>query len=678
MQTDKHRRGDAANGHSAVQTRAAQLGRKIWALVRLAFWGALYCAELAASVFMRVFRKACKRAQGLPEPYRLAMVAVLGAAVGITGLRIAANSYPGIEGLFGFYFSNGLILALNLLPPILLALLGYFAFLRAWAAVIVSAVPTLLLVIGNYFKLRLRDEPVVFSDLTLLRTAGGIAGKYDVAPTVEMCMALALCILLGYLAFRFVPRRAMKRQMRLVGIDLCLLCVSLLLVTSFSDALYDASAAPEGLNTKLYTENYVAHGCFYPFLHSARPTERGVLTSTAKTPQEMYESYIDADIPAEKKVQVMGIMCEAFADFSDVPAFAENETIQSIYAPLHELESRAISGNLLTNIFSGGTVDTEWCAITGYSAYGAFKKDTESYVRYFAEQGYDTLYQHPGHEWFYERKDVNSRLGFAHCDFSENCFAQQVDADAAMFHSDDILFDYLLDQVGGRTDADAPLFSFSVTIQNHGPYNDVVTSEPNYLGAEPDWTQTTYNILSNYFYGINETVGELVRLTDALEESEDPVVLFVFGDHRPWLGNNKSAYLELGLDMDFTETEGFYNTFATPYFIWANDAAKEVLGNDFVGDGGDFSPCFLMTKVFDECGWEGPGFMQFAREMRAVTPVLSQRGLFLQNGEICAELNEEDSAAFQNYLSVQYWRKESALAAKIQANEIKEASEANK
>ena len=155
-----------------------------------------------------------------------------------------------------------------------------------------------------------------------------------------------------------------------------------------------------------------------------------------------------------------------------------------------------------------------------------------------------------------------------------------------------------------------------------------------------------------------------MRLTDGLEESEDPVVLFVFGDHKPWLGNNKASYLELGIDMDFTETEGFYNTFATPYFIWANDAAKEVLGNDFVGDGGDFSPCFLMTKVFDECGWEGPGFMQFGREMRAVTPVLSQRGLFLQNGEVCAELNEEDAAVFQNYLSVQYWRKENALANK--------------
>ena len=663
MQTDENRNSGFAHAGAVARKYADWLRRKLWALLRLIFWGTLYLVELAGTALMRGFRAVRTRTRELSEPYRLVMIAVLGAAVGITGLWITALSYPA-AGLFAFYFSDARIFALNVLPPILLVLLGYFVFLRAWAAVTVSAAPTLLLAIGNYFKLRLRDEPVVFSDLTLLRTAGGIAGKYNVAPTVEMCMALALCLCLSLLAAYFVPRRAMKRQIRLLGAELCLLCVSLLLIASFSDEIYTASAAPEGFNTKLYTENYIAHGSFYPFLHSAEPIDRSAMTDAAMTPQEIYESYADADIPAEQKVQVMGVMCEAFADFSDIPAFAENETIQSIYAPLHELEERTISGNLLTNIFSGGTVDTEWCVMTGYSAYGAFKEDTESYVHYFADQGYDTVYQHPGHEWFYERKDINRRLGFARSDFSENCFNELVDVDTAMFRSDSVLVDHLLEQVDARAETDAPLFSFSVTIQNHGPYSAEAAAVPELLGGNPGLTEATYNILSNYFYGIDETIQELVRLTDGLEESEDPVVLFVFGDHKPWLGDNKTAYLELGMDMDFTDTEGFYNTFATPYFIWANDAAKEVLGNEFVGDGGDFSPCFLMTKVFDECGWEGPGFMQFAREMRAVTPVLSQKGLFLQNGAVCAEMNEEDTAFYNDFLSVQSWRGGSARANK--------------
>lgn len=664
MKTGQCRESGFARTLSAARKCVKRLVKKPWAFVRLIFWCALYFAELTKNALVRIVRTAYARARELSEPYRLVMLAVLGAAVGITVLWITALSYPGVEGLFAFYLSNARILALNLLPPILLALLGYFVFSRAWAAVVVSAAPPMLLAIGNYFKLRLRDEPVVFSDLTLLRTAGGIAGKYDVAPTVEMVMALALCAFLCCLAFHFLPRRRMKRQMRLLGADLCLLCVPLLLIASFSDELYASTAVPEGLNTKLCTEDYIAHGCLYPFLHSAKPVTHSAVTDAAKTPQEIYESYTDADIPAEQKVQVMGIMCEALADFSQVGAFADNEKIQAIYAPLHELEARSVSGNLLSNSFGGGTTNTEWCVVSGYSQGQRFQEETETYVWYFAEQGYDTLYQHPGNEWFYERKDINPRMGYQEQAFSENCFGEQVDVPSAMFHSDGILVDYLLDQFNSRTEADAPMFSFSVTIQNHGPYNAEITAVPDFLGENPGWAEASYNILSNYFYGIDETIRELVRLTDGLEESEEPVVLFVFGDHKPWLGDNKAVYYELGLDMDFSETEGFYNTFATPYFIWANSAAKEVLGRDFTGDGGDFSPCFLMPRVFEACGWDGPGFMQYAREMRAVTPVLSQKGLFLQNGAVCAEMNEEDTAFYNDFLSVQSWRGSSAREVK--------------
>lgn len=603
----------------------------------------------------------------LPAVCHLCAVAVFGAAVGLMSLWIAAQSCLAVSAreLYAFYLSDARLLALNLLPPMLLAFFGYCIFSRVWAAVLTAAVPALLLSCGNYFKILLRDEPVIFSDLILLRTAGGIMGKYNVVPTAEMHKMIALCLGMLAVSLLLLPRCRMKRKTRIIGAAACIAVSAVLLASVyFSDGIYRSTAVPEGLNANLDTESCAAHGCFYPFLHSARPDRRDGLACGTMTPQEKYESYTDADIPEAQKVQVMGIMCEALADFSQVGAFADNEKIQAIYAPLHELEARSVSGNLLSNSFGGGTTNTEWCVVSGYSQGQRFQEETETYVWYFAEQGYDTLYQHPGNEWFYERKDINPRMGYQEQAFSENCFGEQVDVTSAMFHSDGILVDYLLDQFNSRTETDAPMFSFSVTIQNHGPYNAEITAVPDFLGENPGWAEASYNILSNYFYGIDETIRELVRLTDGLEESEEPVVLFVFGDHKPWLGDNKAVYYELGLDMDFSETEGFYNTFATPYFIWANSAAKEALGRDFTGDGGDFSPCFLMPRVFEACGWDGPGFMQYAREMRAVTPVLSQKGLFLQNGAVCAEMNEEDTAFYNDFLSVQSWRGGSARANK--------------
>ena len=49
-------------------------------------------------------------------------------------------------------------------------------------------------------------------------------------------------------------------------------------------------------------------------------------------------------------------MLEAYNDFSK---FDEIEFAIDPYKELHEIESEAYHGELVTNIFAGGTVDTE-------------------------------------------------------------------------------------------------------------------------------------------------------------------------------------------------------------------------------------------------------------------------------------------------------------------------------
>ncbi|MBR0063865.1 MAG: hypothetical protein IJP67_06840, partial [Oscillospiraceae bacterium] len=136
----------------------------------------------------------------------------------------------------------------------------------------------------------------------------------------------------------------------------------------------------------------------------------------------------------------------------------------------------------------------------------------------------------------------------------------------------------------------------------------------------------------------------------------------VFGDHKPWLGNKNSVYKELAVNMDLSTREGFYNYFSTPYLIWANTAAKEKLGCTFVGEGGDCSPCFLMSKLFDLCTWEGPGFMKLSRIMRTFTPMLHARGAFLENGELTDTLSEENLSLYNSYLCAQYWRERHGIS----------------
>ena len=72
----------------------------------------------------------------------------------------------------------------------------------------------------------------------------------------------------------------------------------------------------------------------------------------------------------------MGVMLEAFCDLTDFDAIAGFDTVQEVYAPWHALEEQSLSGRLLTNIFAGGTVDTEWGFLTGASEHDEYRGAT--------------------------------------------------------------------------------------------------------------------------------------------------------------------------------------------------------------------------------------------------------------------------------------------------------------
>ena len=82
-----------------------------------------------------------------------------------------------------------------------------------------------------------------------------------------------------------------------------------------------------------------------------------------------------------------------------------------------------------------------------------------------------------------------------------------------------------------------------------------------------------------------------------------------------------------------------------------------MLDNDFQEDGGDFSPCFLMEELFAQCGWDGPAFMQLARDTRAVTPLVHQQGIYLtRDGQLTQSLEGADLEQLEKFLYAQYYR----------------------
>ena len=599
----------------------------------------------------------------------LAAAVLLSCAVanGFLALRLAACSYAPLyhPAVYESYFNHPPIVLLNILPAVLLAALGYFLTRRGWAAYLISAAPTIGCALVNYYKIQLRGDPFLAADFRLLRTAGGILGHYhlDLSRVVlDAVGGAGLMFLLTLLLLRNGPR---GKRLRLGGTLVCLAIAALLYTQVYLDsATYYKTTNNDAIAHEWSdVEIFVSRGFWYPFIRSVpdafpRPPEG----YSAKNAEAVLAEYADADISPEKRVTVVGVMGEAFADLTDFPMLADVSAVRRLYEPLHKLEAKSVSGDLLTNIFAGGTVDSEWGFLTGYSHHSDFRGDVDSFVRYFKSQGYDAVYRHPGYGWFYNRTNVNQYLGFDESVFTDNGFGELVNPQTAPFRSDKVLFDYLYRELSARGADDAPLFSFSVTYQNHGPYDDKTTSGTQYLTpAATGWSEASCNILNNYLGGVADTVAELVRFTGELDKLDQPIVLVFFGDHKPWLGNDSSVYQEIGVDLDLETIDGFANYYATPYLIWANRAAKRVLDADLTGAGETISPCYLMAELFDFCGWEGPGFMQLQRDMRAVTPLLHERELFLEGGTLTDTLSPEATALYRRYRWAEYWRETKGL-----------------
>ena len=585
---------------------------------------------------------------------------VLGAGIGLLSLYLTAHSYASIDAtaLLQSYFKIPLLVAMNLLAPILLVYLGFFLFARPWAAYLLSALPFFTLALASYYKVQLRGDPVLATDLRLIRTAGGIMGNYTFEISAPVIVVLEGFVLMLVLSCLMLRKERMSPRSRLAGI---MLMLSVTLACYFelytSSSIYKETANNDLISPWSAVEVYISRGTTYPFLHSVQdmfpePPE-GYRESEAK---QILEQYADTDIPDDQKITVVGIMLEAFSDLSDFPQLNEISAVRNLYEPLHELESRSVSGNLLTNIFAGGTTNTEWGFLTGYSQHEEFRGPINSYVRYFKDQGYDALYRHPGYSWFYNRSNVNEYLGFDECVFNESGFGDLISIEDALFKSDTVLVDYLLNDIDSRTEDDDPLFLFSVSYQNHGPYSSETYWEEYVTPAKTGWSMESCCVINNYLAGIRSTIEQMRRLTRELEARDEPVVLVLFGDHKPWMGNGSSVYAEMGVDLDVSTQEGFYNYFSTPYLIYANKAARESLGQDFRGDGGDISPCFLMDKLFFECGWTGDGFMQL--QTRAVTPLMHEDGYRMVDGSITLDVPPDVAEICRKYLCAQYYREQ--------------------
>lgn len=584
--------------------------------------------------------------------YSYALVLCASVLLGLLSLCIVSEygDIPGPE-LFMSYIKSPGIAFLNILPVVCIMFFLYFLTGRSWAAYFITSVLTLGFSVGDYVKLMVRTNPLMASDMRLLSEAGDMASRYTIDFTWRLWLSI-LAVAFGTAFFAvFVRRKAATAKVRTAaGLCVFALCAVLYVTVYRSDKIYNSlqNVCYEelGLNQWASEHKYISRGFIYPFLHSVKeafPSKPdGYSQKAAEEIESGYISGGSGEMEEDKKVNIISVMLEAYSDLSRFP---ELDISDSVYGPLHRVMDEAYSGILISNTFGGGTTDSERTFLTGYTYAENYRGDVESAVSYLADQGYHTEGFHPGDGWFYNRENVNEYLGFESYDFLET--VQGADK------SDRFFFDYIKERYEERDDS-VPYFSYNLSIQNHGAYETGSTCEKSYISHE-GLTDYSYNILNNYLEGIADTSARIEEFVNSFKDDDEPVIIIMFGDHMPWMGDSNSVLIDAGINIDTGTEDGFENYYGTMYFIWANDAAEELLGSSFNGEGENMSACFLMPTLFRLAGWEGTPLIKAAEELyEKVSIVNTGSGVLGKDKEIFYEVPDEIAEAFAKFDYLQY------------------------
>jgi phosphoglycerol transferase MdoB-like AlkP superfamily enzyme len=548
--------------------------------------------------------------------------------------------------MFLSYFQSPKLLILNFLPIFLLFMLVYLISNRLYLGYIVSSGLWVTFSIINKFKLTYRDDPFKFIDILLVRESMDMAQKYPIVFSRNMIIMVIGIITITVMLYFFANYKIEKTRIRIASLIFVILVSYFLFDNTYSDSKVYAELGDQTLiNPWSKTQQYQAKGFVYPFIHSIREAfEKEPEGYDKEEAKEILSSYRYNDIPEDKKVNIIAIMLEAYSDFSKYENISWKE---NPYEYFQKLQSESYHGNLITDVFGGGTVETERSFLTGYHNHPRYYKDTNSFVWYFVEQGYYTEAMHPIYGWFYNRRNVNEYLGFNNFDYYENKYSKI----SEYFFMDYDFFDFIIE---GYEKSTKPYFNFSVTYQNHGPYSEEYVEGNDIIEFKEGYDEKAFNIVNNYLAGIKRTDEAIEKLIEYFREQEEPTVVLLFGDHKPWLGNDDIGYKMLGIDIDMSTPQGMVNYYEAPYIIWGNDSAKEVFGDVFKGEGNTISPNFLMPELFNLMGLKGNEYMQYINDLKQSIDVLN-KVYYKENGEYTNKLSKENEELLKQFTNVEFY-----------------------
>ena len=331
-------------------------------------------------------------------------------------------------------------------------------------------------------------------------------------------------------------------------------------------------------------------------------------------------------------------------------------------------DPHAVTGHIVVPNFAAGTANTEFDVMTGIqtnalsatttSAMRVVNRNLDSLFRVYGENGYHTSYFHPGDNWFYNRENVLVWMGAEETRFTNGMENMET---KGRWVTDQYLVGQIQNEFEETVAGGNTLFHYMTTIQNHMSYT------PDKYGEGYSYPDVPLNIsvsghvetlLKVYIEGARDADAMLGQLKEYFSAQEKPVVLVFFGDHLPYLGDNQVGYEELGMAAEPYWAE--LASYETPFVIWANDTAFEMLDwSAAVELPETISASFLGAAVLELTGHSSDSsWFSFLNDLRREFPVVQKNTAVLSDGTVANPvlLDDQPSATLEKWRQWSYYK----------------------
>ena len=451
-------------------------------------------------------------------------------------------------------------------------------------AYIMTSILFYILSLVTYVTNELTGDPLLPSDLLLIKNVKEIASFVDVPFNISYIISLALMVFGGIALWYIRKKHPLKIKFRYrFMIDIAIITIFCMVIYAFCLNHNFRHGTLGKINVEISAFNPVddlhANGViltFFPRIGDLlvdKPSDY-----TKEKIEEIYDKH--KEIPSiageGESPNVIIIQNEAWWDPTNL------KNVEFSADPMQEIKDLGEKypfGTLVTPVFAGGTCMPEFECITGFStaflpgnSYPYIQHvlhDTESLVATYKKNGYETVALHPYYINFYNRSKAYPLLGFDKVLGIDDMLGSY-DNKKGWYVSDEFASNQIISAYENKTQD--KIFCIMVTMQNHGDYAKPRYEEYEIEVSSDKMSEEDLLGIKDYSQGVKDSCDSFIQLTEYFKNVDEPVIIAMYGDHLPLLGTDGSTYItgemaESGKTFVPTEYDELYYT---PYIVWAN------------------------------------------------------------------------------------------------------------